>query len=232
MESAKGKWGWLPKSKITGDAVSPKEKWLGYLMGPAGALLLDAVLGSYLNVYYTDVLNLTGVWGGSFLALFPIISKAIDAVTNLIMGQIIDRTRTKGGKARALRLCVRGADGRRAGPHGAEVRPPGGRFLGLRPVGDPHPVLWAFQRSIQSAAVSKRLCCPGARRWRDHSGHAKRRNPERHYRLLFWCRDCYRHHRNRAAPVPQCGKNHCKGTGGNQGAKSKIKEREPWKSLH
>ena len=27
MESAKEKWGWLPKSKITGDAVSPKEKW-------------------------------------------------------------------------------------------------------------------------------------------------------------------------------------------------------------
>ena len=58
MESAKEKWGWLPKSKITGDAVSPKEKWLGYLVGPAGALLLNAVLGSYLNVYYTDVLNL------------------------------------------------------------------------------------------------------------------------------------------------------------------------------
>ena len=104
MESAKEKWGWLPKSKITGDAVSPKEKWLGYLVGPAGALLLNAVLGSYLNVYYTDVLNLTGVWGGSFLALFPIISKAIDAVTNLIMGQIIDRTRTKGGKARLFSL--------------------------------------------------------------------------------------------------------------------------------
>lgn len=25
MESAKEKWGWLPKSKITGDAVSPRE---------------------------------------------------------------------------------------------------------------------------------------------------------------------------------------------------------------
>jgi len=43
MESAKEKWGWLPKSKITGDAVSPKEKRLGYLVGPAGALLLNAL---------------------------------------------------------------------------------------------------------------------------------------------------------------------------------------------
>ncbi len=58
------------------------------------------MLATYLNVYYTDVLGLTGVWGGAFLGLFPIVSKVIDAVTNLVMGQIIDRTRTREGKAR------------------------------------------------------------------------------------------------------------------------------------
>lgn len=100
MEQAKSKWQWLPKSKITSDDVTAKEKWLGYLAGPAGALLLNAVLASYLNVYYTDVLKLTGIWGGAFLALFPIVSKIIDAITNIIMGQIIDRTRTGQGKAR------------------------------------------------------------------------------------------------------------------------------------
>ena len=81
-------------------AVTGKEKWLGYLLGPAGALLLNAVLATYLNVYYTDVLNLTPLWNGLFLAVFPIVSKIIDAVTNIIMGQIIDRTKTKQGKAR------------------------------------------------------------------------------------------------------------------------------------
>lgn len=100
MEQTKKKWQWLPKSKITSDNVTAKEKWLGYLAGPAGALLLNAVLASYLNVYYTDVLKLTGIWGGAFLALFPIVSKIIDAVTNVVMGQIIDRTRTGQGKAR------------------------------------------------------------------------------------------------------------------------------------
>lgn len=87
-------------SRITSDQVTAKEKWLGYLAGPAGALLFNAVLASYLNVYYTDVLKLTNVWNGAFLAVFPIISKVIDAITNIIMGQIIDRTRTKQGKAR------------------------------------------------------------------------------------------------------------------------------------
>ena len=90
----------LPASRITSQEVTKKEKWLGYLLGPAGALLLNAVLATYLNVYYTDVLNLTPLWGGLFLTVFPIVSKIIDAITNIIMGQIIDRTRTKEGKAR------------------------------------------------------------------------------------------------------------------------------------
>jgi len=87
-------------SRIKSDTVTKAEKWLGYLIGPAGALLLNAVLATYLNVYYTDVLNLTPLWGGIFLTVFPIVSKVIDAITNVVMGQVIDRTRTKQGKAR------------------------------------------------------------------------------------------------------------------------------------
>ena len=46
------------------------------------------------------MLGLTKLWGGAFLVIFPIISKIIDAITNVIMGYIIDRTHTKEGKAR------------------------------------------------------------------------------------------------------------------------------------
>lgn len=88
------------QSKVHGDQVKASEKWLGYLIGPAGALLLNAVLASYLNVYYTDVLKLTSVWGGVFLTVFPIISKIVDAITNLVMGYLIDHTHTAQGKAR------------------------------------------------------------------------------------------------------------------------------------
>ena len=90
----------LPASRVHTADVTRSEKWLGYLVGPAGALLFNAVLATYLNVFYTDVLKLTGVWGGAFLMIFPIVSKVIDAITNVIMGQIIDRTRTREGKAR------------------------------------------------------------------------------------------------------------------------------------
>ena len=90
----------LLKSRVKTQDVSASEKWFGYLLGPAGALLLNAVLATYLNVYYTDVLKLTSLWGGAFLVVFPIISKIIDAVTNVVMGYIIDRTHTPEGKAR------------------------------------------------------------------------------------------------------------------------------------
>ena len=87
-------------SRVKGDNVKASEKWLGYLVGPAGALLLNAVLATYLNIYYTDVLDLTHIWGGLFLTIFPIVSKIIDAITNVVMGYVIDRTKTKQGKAR------------------------------------------------------------------------------------------------------------------------------------
>ncbi|MGN0425322.1 MAG: MFS transporter, partial [Acetatifactor sp.] len=90
----------LLRSKVKTQNVTASEKWLGYLLGPAGALLLNAVLATYLNVYYTDVLKLTTVWGGAFLVVFPIVSKAVDAVTNVITGYVIDRTHTPEGKAR------------------------------------------------------------------------------------------------------------------------------------
>lgn len=90
----------LFQSRIHTQNVTPAEKRLGYLLGPAGALLLNAVLATYLNVYYTDVLKLTTLWGGAFLVVFPIVSKIVDAITNVVMGYIIDRTHTKEGKAR------------------------------------------------------------------------------------------------------------------------------------
>ena len=77
------------------------ERWLGFFTGP-GIMYIAyyVVAGTYLNVFYTDVMKVSGLWGGLFLTLMPIVSKIIDAITNIIMGQIVDRTRTKQGKAR------------------------------------------------------------------------------------------------------------------------------------
>ena len=93
-------------SHIRSANVTNKERWIGFFFGPAGIILLNAILATYLNVFYTDVLKLGGLWGGLFLMVFPIVSKVIDAITNVIMGQIIDRTRTRQGKARPWLLVA------------------------------------------------------------------------------------------------------------------------------
>lgn len=87
-------------SRIHSANVQNSERWIGYFFGPAGVILLNAVLGFYLNLFYTDVLKLGNLWGGLFLLVFPIVSKIIDAVTNIVMGQIIEKTKTRQGKAR------------------------------------------------------------------------------------------------------------------------------------
>ncbi len=88
-------------SRINSESITGKEKWLGYLIGPAGALLVNAMLAQgFLNVFYTDELGLSGVWGGMFLVIFPVLSKILDAITNVLMGNLIDKRITSQGKAR------------------------------------------------------------------------------------------------------------------------------------
>ncbi len=88
-------------TRIKSENVTTKERVVGYLMGPAFVMSMYYISGqSYLNTFYTDVLKLTPVWGGAFLAMLPILSKIIDAITNLLMGYIVDHTRSRHGKAR------------------------------------------------------------------------------------------------------------------------------------
>lgn len=84
-------------SRITSANTQGSEKWLGYFFGPCFVYMTYyCVAGTYLTQFYTDVLHITGM----FLTLMPVISKIIDVLTNIVMGRIIDRTRTKQGKAR------------------------------------------------------------------------------------------------------------------------------------
>lgn len=88
-------------SKITTDDIGNKERWIGFFLGPAlVATVYAAVGGSYLNSFYTDVLHLNTLAAGLFLTIMPILSKILDAITNVIMGHIVDNTKSRQGKAR------------------------------------------------------------------------------------------------------------------------------------
>ena len=102
---AKTKQSWVSRlfsapaldSRIKSANTQASEMWLGYFAGPCFVYMVYySVAGTYLTQFYTDVLGLSGI----FLTLMPVFSKIFDAITNIIMGRIIDRTRTRQGKAR------------------------------------------------------------------------------------------------------------------------------------
>lgn len=91
----------LLSSRIKSANVQNSERWLGYFLGPAFVMTMFYICGqTYLNMFYTDVLKMTPLMGGMFLVMLPVVSKILDAITNILMGQLIDRTKTKEGKAR------------------------------------------------------------------------------------------------------------------------------------
>ena len=88
-------------SRVHSANITGSEKWLGYFIGPMLVSMCYFVTAStYLNVFYTDVLKVGAIWNGAFLVAMPIVSKIIDAITNLIMGCVIDRTNSRQGKVR------------------------------------------------------------------------------------------------------------------------------------
>lgn len=90
------------KTRITTANVTLKEMALGYLIGPFGVLILSASLAAFLNRFYTDCLGLSG----AFLAIFPLVSTILVVAANVIMGSIIDKTKTSQGKARPYILLA------------------------------------------------------------------------------------------------------------------------------
>ena len=86
----------LTRSLIRSPEVRLPEMLLGYFIGPFGALLSSGIFTSFLNKYFTDVLALDE----AFLSVLQVVSTILIVAANLIVGQLIERTRCLAGKAR------------------------------------------------------------------------------------------------------------------------------------
>lgn len=62
----------------------------GYLIGPFGALLASGIFTSQLQNYLTNVLKLDL----GFLTTLQLLSTILIVAANLVVGQLIERTRT------------------------------------------------------------------------------------------------------------------------------------------
>ena len=95
-------------TRVKSANVKAPELLFGYFLGPFGALLASGIFTSFLNRYWTDVLFVSykdangalPAFITTFLTLLPMLSAILIVAGNLVAGQLIERTRTKGGKAR------------------------------------------------------------------------------------------------------------------------------------
>ena len=96
-EEKKGIWGSpIAQSRIKSPDVKMAEMLFGYFIGPFGALLSSGIFTSQLQNYLTNVLKLDL----AFLTGLQLVSTIFIVAANLIVGQLIERTRTLAGKAR------------------------------------------------------------------------------------------------------------------------------------
>ena len=78
---------------------------LGYLLGDLGNDFTFILSSSFLLKFYTDVMGVSG----AVVGVVMMVSRFVDAFTDVAMGRICDRSpRSKGGKFRPwiLRMCV------------------------------------------------------------------------------------------------------------------------------
>lgn len=94
------------RTKITSSNVKLPEMALGYLLGPLVAMLANSIFSAYLTRYYADVLGLTDKQFGVFSMMLPVVSTIFVVAGNLLVGQLIDNTRTSTGKARPYLLLA------------------------------------------------------------------------------------------------------------------------------
>lgn len=97
----------LLSTKVKSANVKLPEMLFGYFLGPFGALLASGIFTSFLNRYWTDILFADYKVNGAlpyginmFLTLLPLLSAILIVAGNLVAGQLIERTKTRAGKAR------------------------------------------------------------------------------------------------------------------------------------
>ena len=84
------------KSAVRSEDVKAPEMLLGYLIGPFGALLSSGIFTSMLQKYLNEVLGLSN----GFLTALPLVSTIFIIIANLVVGQLIEKTKVLAGKAR------------------------------------------------------------------------------------------------------------------------------------
>ena len=86
------------------DAALPLYVKLGYLSGSTAVGIFQALFATFMMVYYTNVAHVNPATAGTVIA----VSRIFDGISDLVMGRIVDKTKSRSGKARPwiLRMII------------------------------------------------------------------------------------------------------------------------------
>lgn len=89
------------KSRLTLSKIAER---FSYGCGDFGCNIIYTAMSAFLMLYYTDYAGVSSLAVGTIM----MVSRVFDGVSDIIMGVIVDRTKSKYGKARPwlLRMCV------------------------------------------------------------------------------------------------------------------------------
>lgn len=106
MEKKKSRFWNTPllSSAIKSEEVSFAEMTFGYFLGPFCVLMMTSVIASYYLTFYRTYGDI--VMQGRFLTLLPLLSVIPMALSNIIIGILVGKTRTSAGKARPYILAA------------------------------------------------------------------------------------------------------------------------------
>ena len=84
----------VKKGEKNSQNLVPIKTLISFGMGSLGNNIICAFIGTYLTVYLTDSFGISAVAVGTLF----LIARIIDAITDPIMGMIVDNTKSKMGK--------------------------------------------------------------------------------------------------------------------------------------
>ena len=87
-------------SKSKSALYSSKLEKFCYAFGGVGANLINGFVSAFLTMYYTDSVGLSAAFAGTMM----LVCRIFDGFSDVLMGVIIDKTRSRFGKARAWML--------------------------------------------------------------------------------------------------------------------------------
>lgn len=91
----------MGKSKLTFKQILER---FSYGCGDFGCNIIYTAMSAFLLFYYTDYAGVSALAVGTIM----MVSRIFDGISDIIMGVIVDRTKSKFGKARPwiLRMCI------------------------------------------------------------------------------------------------------------------------------